>query len=523
MAVVQISKIQVRRGQKNSNSGVPQLSSAEFAWAVDTQELFIGNGSVQEGAPYVGNTKVLTEHDNIIELASSYRFASTDPSITESVSRSLGGKIDEIEVSVVDFGAVGDGSTDCTSAFETALTQLFRNSNNNFKKVLAVPNGTYLFLSDLDIPSNAIIRGETKENTILEIGTNNIQFTTSDGLARLDFTSSNRPTNVDISNITISRTTGQTDISGLVNSEFRRVKFIGEYELGNVVDTFVNEPAAVVWENANDGTKVNHVKFKECDFEQNSISLKCTQTAKFITEIRVEDCIFFVGDTAIYIAGVTDQENKWQISHCQFNEIGRTSFRSTNGTGTLIQSSDFKNCGNETNTASNPVHPIVFFNQSSDNLVIDCTSDRQQSAGLVATATKVAIPEVHNAELARFLDKNYGHIYLSDAFRPIAVFAAENRNFTINYTLRLSTYSRHGQIMINIDENLSSANITDHFSYSTTDSTSSGGSIMTNFEFNVELRDNNSDSQNETIVLFYKNPLLTGADGTMSFDVEYGV
>ena len=47
MAVVQISKIQIRRGKKNSDSGVPQLSSAELAWAVDTQELFIGNGSVR--------------------------------------------------------------------------------------------------------------------------------------------------------------------------------------------------------------------------------------------------------------------------------------------------------------------------------------------------------------------------------------------------------------------------------------------------------------------------------------------
>ena len=45
MAVVQISKIQVRRGQKNSNSVIPQLSSAEFAWSVDSQELYIGNGS----------------------------------------------------------------------------------------------------------------------------------------------------------------------------------------------------------------------------------------------------------------------------------------------------------------------------------------------------------------------------------------------------------------------------------------------------------------------------------------------
>lgn len=63
MAIFQISRIQLRRGRKNSDEGVPQLASAEMAWAVDTQELFIGNGAVSEGSPTVGNTKVLTEPD----------------------------------------------------------------------------------------------------------------------------------------------------------------------------------------------------------------------------------------------------------------------------------------------------------------------------------------------------------------------------------------------------------------------------------------------------------------------------
>ena len=110
MAVVQISKIQQRRGQKLL-SGMPQLSSAELAWAVDTQELFIGNGSVTEGAPYVGNTRVLTEHDNILELAGSYKFAEPDVSITASIFRSLQSKLDEIQVSVIDFGPQPDPST----------------------------------------------------------------------------------------------------------------------------------------------------------------------------------------------------------------------------------------------------------------------------------------------------------------------------------------------------------------------------------------------------------------------------
>ena len=73
MAVVQISRIQIRRGKSQSGTGFPQLASGELAWAVDSQELYIGNGSVAEGAPAVGNTKIITELDlgvngNILNL-----------------------------------------------------------------------------------------------------------------------------------------------------------------------------------------------------------------------------------------------------------------------------------------------------------------------------------------------------------------------------------------------------------------------------------------------------------------------
>lgn len=60
MAIVQISKIQHRRGLSEN---LPQLSSAELGWSIDTQELWIGNGTLAEGAPEVGNTRILTEND----------------------------------------------------------------------------------------------------------------------------------------------------------------------------------------------------------------------------------------------------------------------------------------------------------------------------------------------------------------------------------------------------------------------------------------------------------------------------
>jgi hypothetical protein len=237
MAVVQISKIQQRRGQKLL-SGMPQLSSAELAWAVDTQELFIGNGSVTEGAPYVGNTRVLTEHDNILELAGSYKFAEPDLSITASIFRSLQSKLDEIQVSVIDFGPQPDPSTNHTPHFVTAFTQLFQNANTRYRKVLTIPNGHYYFTSTLRIPSNVILRGETQDGVILDIGANAIEFLSAAGTDVLGpFTSTDHPENVFISNLTIQYTLGGMDITGLKDSKFENVKWKSTYTLGDTVST----------------------------------------------------------------------------------------------------------------------------------------------------------------------------------------------------------------------------------------------------------------------------------------------
>lgn len=533
MAVVQISKIQVRRGLKNTSSGVPQLSSAELAWAVDSQELYIGNGSVAEGAPYVGNTKILTEHDNILELASSYQFASDDPSITESVSRSLQSKIDEIEVSVADFGAVNDGSTDCVTAFETAFSQLFRNTDENYKKILKVPNGEYLFASDLEIPSGVIIRGETQAGAILNIDTNNITFVTATGLSIASFNSTNRPRNISISNLTVRRSSGQTVISGIADSSFVDVAFKGEYQLGNAVSNYAIEPSAVFWNNDIAGTKVTDIKFDGCRFESNSISVKCSQTINTDTEIFFDDCDFFINDTGIYVTGVENQENDWKIRDCKFEEIANSAFNANQGTGTRIQRCIFRNVGNGTNTAASPSSSMVSFGDNRNNIVIDCVTDRLQNATIVSDASVDAITEVYNSSLTRLSDRGYETIFLSDSFRPLAVFSAHNSFTIINYHLKLGPtngkYSRIGQLIIGLGDdlggvdNVTTLSLTDNYQFSPTFLTSEGGSLMTNFEFRAALADNDSDSGIETIVLSYKNPLASGSTGTISFDVSYGV
>ena len=529
MAVVQISKIQVRRGQKNSNSGVPQLSSAEFAWAVDSQELFIGNGSVAEGAPYVGNTKILTEHDNILDLAASYQFASNDTSISLSVPRSLQGKLDEY-VSVLDFGAVGDGATDNVTAFETAFEQLFRNANDDYKKVLLVPNGEYLFTSDLEIPSGVILKGETELGAILNIGSNNIQFLTANGLGFSSFDSTNNPRNINISSLTVQRTTGQIILSGVSDSVFRNVKFLGTYELGDTVTDVSTEPSAVFWLNSLVGTRVHDVRFESCMFESNSVSIKCLQTAVFDSAVYFDKCEFFTNHTSIYVEGVASQGNNWLINDCEFEEVARQAFKSTQGQGTQIQRCKFKNVGNDTNDAGTPVDVMVYFGEKKNNVVLYSTSNRQQLAGIVSTDNVLSITEVYNSDKVLFVDRNSASLTATDSFAPLAVFSAYNKYLEINYFLTLGGFSRFGTLKITIGDDISELDLSDVYSYSSALSSSSGGSLLTNFEFQATLKDN-SIGQSEvddsalsvnTVLLAYRNP-LPGAQGTISFDVTYGV
>ena len=115
MAIVQISRIQNRRGVF---SDLPQLASGELGWSIDTGQLFIGNGTIAEGASSVGNTEILTTNTDVFSLISSYTYkgnqslaVTTGASSNAPISRTIQQKQDDF-ASVKDFGANGDGVTD---------------------------------------------------------------------------------------------------------------------------------------------------------------------------------------------------------------------------------------------------------------------------------------------------------------------------------------------------------------------------------------------------------------------------
>ena len=171
MAIVQISRITHRKGLYEN---LPQLAGGELGWAVDEQKLFIGNGTLIDGAPIVGNTEILTEHSDILSIFNSYTYkgevaspldenskavvvVQTGSTPTNPVTRTIQSKLDDF-ASVKDFGAVGDGVVDDTDAINRALNELFTNQNNEeIRRSLFFPAGVYLVTETILIPSYAKI------------------------------------------------------------------------------------------------------------------------------------------------------------------------------------------------------------------------------------------------------------------------------------------------------------------------------------------------------------------------------
>ena len=99
MAIVQVSRITNRKGLSEN---LPQLAGAEFGWVIDERKLYIGNGTIAEGAPAIGNTEILTQYSDILAISSAYTYkgehagytVQTGPTASDPVTQTVQAKLD---------------------------------------------------------------------------------------------------------------------------------------------------------------------------------------------------------------------------------------------------------------------------------------------------------------------------------------------------------------------------------------------------------------------------------------------
>ena len=190
MAVIEIAKIQVRRGQENQ-TGVPQLDGGEFAWAADTEKLYIGLRR-DDGGSRDANVEILTEHHlnnlfayTITEHQYIYKYGSTSTAVNASgitaedgtnneFSRTVQQRLDDW-TSVKNFGVYGNGVDWDLRKFQLAIDRLFLNTGDydpHPGTVLHVPAGTYIFTGTSYLPANTTIIGDGPGKTIFVLASN---------------------------------------------------------------------------------------------------------------------------------------------------------------------------------------------------------------------------------------------------------------------------------------------------------------------------------------------------------------
>jgi len=242
MAIVQISRIQVRRGL---NENLPQLAAGEMGWSTDTQQLYIGNGvtSAPDYAPNEGVTEILTEYTNFLNLIRDYTFRGTEAGYTsitgtsanDPVKRTLQAVLDET-VSVKHFGAVGDGTVDDTAAIDRAIRQIYVSTLNTtyapVRRVIRFPAGTYSVTSNIVVPPNCTLVGEGKNNTIITGNVTVLQ--TCDSLFQtggsMGASGATLPSYITVSDMTLVTSSNAVPAALVYSTDtivFDRVKFTG--------------------------------------------------------------------------------------------------------------------------------------------------------------------------------------------------------------------------------------------------------------------------------------------------------
>ena len=333
MPIVQISRIQHRRGKRTD---LPQLAAGELGWVIDEQRLFIGNGTVSDGAPAVGNTEIVTAGSSAFTTAlnhtyQGYQGASTP--ITTSQARTLGQRLDEY-VSVKDFGATGDDSTADVTAIQNAIDEIYIDTDKDdtrSRRVLFFPAGTYRINAALKIPPYAHLVGEGPDKTIITNSGNNAVMVMQDDEGNVGSNIGNSgattPTQIQISNMTIRNTVayGGISLDRITKGYFNNVKFQGSYALGGAD---ASDSKGVTVANSTATYTTTNIIFNQCQFTKFA---RLVDISDDTTNVRFHDCDFSIAYYGALLgaemdgstAGKTNGPRDIHFTSSAWNNIGQ--------------------------------------------------------------------------------------------------------------------------------------------------------------------------------------------------------
>ena len=489
MAIVQISRITNRKGLIEN---LPQLAGAELGYAVDTRQLFIGNGTLQEGAPVIGNTEILTEFSDILAL-SDYIYSDTaigytvqtGPTSSDPVVRTVQAKLDDF-ANVRDFGATGDGSTDDTEAINRALNQLYcvDASNTQSRRTLYFPAGTYRIIESIVIPTYAKLVGEGADCTTIFLDTSSDISTLSAYVARfgdsLQQTGANignngatAPENIEISSMTF-QTIEVTDVflvEDAAQCYFDSVNFRGPLTQATIAANLAADNIAGVRFASTSSLICNNITFDKCKFSNLTYGIDTDQQIKSVTVSNGKFDTLYQGISLGTGTPVNGGATGFRAVHNMFDLIYEEGIIYDDVGLNVSAYNVFYNVANE--YTGSPTSSVVLFGNDNNVSVSDMfarvdadavTQPRVKiNGGVVATGTQI--------QLGRYARESGRTVVLANnaTSQPVVVVSTNYTHaFRMDYTISRDTNYRHGTMTVVTD---TSATLTFNDSFSENTST----------------------------------------------------
>jgi polygalacturonase len=528
VAIVQISQITNRKGIQVD---LPQLAGAELGWSIDERRLFIGNGTLQEGAPVIGNTEILTEFSDILAFQTNYTYkgaaagyvVQTGPTPSTPVTQSLQSWLDQF-ATVKDFGAVGDGVADDTEAINRALYQLYcREINPQIRRSLFFPAGVYRVTETILIPSYAMLWGEGADSSVIYLDVDGDDSTlnayvarTADSLQQygvnIGTNGASAPENIVISNMGFQNRDTTTDVflvEDATNCRFQNVGFFGPLTTANLI-TAANDTAGLRFASTSSLVTTQCV-FDGCQFSGTTFGINTDQQVKGIT---VANSYFntlyqgiLLGTGTVVNGGATGFKiisNTFDNIYAEGIIFGDVEL---NASGHNI----FYDVGNHFQGTINPYTSIIDI-QSDNNVSISDLFERSDAYATtdprikLNNTTSIGITNSSQLALGTYVRES-GQIFtlVNNTGSPATITTVDAttiRAFCINYSITRNLTYRTGTVTVTTD-----GSATLNYSDDYVENTSTG--------INLDV------SQSGSTVSFTYTSTNTGFPGTLSYSITH--
>jgi hypothetical protein len=329
-----------------------------MAWCVDTQQLYIGNGETSEGAPFIGNTEILTQRSNLLDVAN-YNYKRVDT----PVARPLQQRLDE-RVNVESFGVfpVRDGDISAnsqtirTEAIQDAINKLYLNSlqgdgTPSIRAVLEFGAGVFLFNHPIYIHSYTHIVGAGQGRTIFQYTGTGSAFRLTNDENYVDdsavplSTSENQCRSVTLKNFSLildSNNANALLLESVKNSEFANIDLSSDWngELGSLSSCAINIMATteLITSKNNLFTNINIKNFKiGIDSKYDILN----NTIKNCVFENLEVAVRFGKDTNLVDYGEKFGPRNNVIANNSFNRISNQAIKVYNGSGNISSQNKF--------------------------------------------------------------------------------------------------------------------------------------------------------------------------------------